>query len=94
MTDEEVEAMANKLALQMRDAVNEDNKANQNGRPALSKLMLVDQVTKDLRKLSVQEKFLDIGGISMLGRWLEPLPDRTYPNINVAKEILNTLNSL
>lgn len=42
MTDEEVEAMANKLALQMRDAVNEDNKANQNGRPALSKLMLVD----------------------------------------------------
>jgi len=56
--------------------------------------MLVDQVTKDLRKLSVQEKFLDIGGISMLGRWLEPLPDRTYPNINVAKEVLNTLNSL
>ena len=94
MKEEEIDEVANGLAILMRDAVNEDNQANLQGKPALSKLMLVDKITKDLRNLSVQEKFLDIGGISMLGRWLEPLPDKTYPNINVAKEILYTLNSL
>lgn len=30
----------------------------------------------------------------MLGRWLEPLPDGTYPNINLAREILLTINQL
>lgn len=94
MKEDEIDEVANGLAILMRDAVNEDNQANLEGKPALSKLMLVDKITKDLRNLSVQEKFLDIGGISMLGRWLEPLPDKTYPNINVAKEILYTLNSL
>ena len=78
----------------MCDAVNEDNKANSQGRPALNKMMLLDSVNRDLRKLAIQEKFLDIGGISMLGRWLEPLPDGTYPNATVAKEILMTINSL
>lgn len=94
MTDEEIDAHAKNIAQQMRDAVNDDNKANAEGRPALHKLMLLDQVNRDLRKLSIQEKFLDIGGISMLGRWLEPLPDGTYPNVQVAKEILMTINSL
>lgn len=94
MKEEEIDEMANNLAILMRDAVNQDNQANLEGKPALSKLMLVDRITKELRNLSVQEKFLDIGGISMLGRWLEPLPDRTYPNLNVVKEILNMLNSL
>ena len=30
----------------------------------------------------------------MLAKWLEPLPDGTYPNINIARDILTTVNSL
>ncbi len=30
----------------------------------------------------------------MLGHWLEPLPDKTYPNIQIVQEILNTLHIL
>ena len=30
----------------------------------------------------------------MLGHWLEPLPDKTYPNILIVQEILNTVNAL
>ncbi len=49
---------------------------------------------RDLRKLAIQEKFLNIGGITILAKWLEPLPDSTYPNINIARDILTTVNSL
>jgi hypothetical protein len=30
----------------------------------------------------------------MLGHWLEALPDHTYPNVTIVKEILNTINAL
>ena len=30
----------------------------------------------------------------MLGHWLESLPDGTYPDIAIVKEILNTINAL
>jgi hypothetical protein len=53
MTDEEIDAHAKKIAQQMCDAVNDDNKANSEGRPALNKLMLLDSVNRDLRKLAI-----------------------------------------
>lgn len=37
---------------------------------------------------------MEIGGIGLLGRWLEALPDGTYPNISVVREILMTINAL
>lgn len=55
---------------------------------------MLDDVCRELRKLSIQERFMDNGGISVLGRWLEPLPDGTFPNINVVKEVLVTINAL
>lgn len=70
MTDDEIEENARMLCDKMRDAVNEDNRANAEKRPALCKLMLLDKVTRDLRKIAVQEKFLDLGGLQWLGRWL------------------------
>ena len=45
MKEEEIDEMANNLAILMRDAVNQDNQANLEGKPALSKLMLVDRIT-------------------------------------------------
>ena len=47
----------------MHEAVDNDNIENANGRPALNKLILLDQVCRDLRKLAIQEKFLDLGGL-------------------------------
>ena len=33
-------------------------------------------------------------GCKILGKWLEELPDGTYPNSNVAIEILHCISSL
>jgi hypothetical protein len=59
----------------MADAYHADIKANKSGKPALSKLILLDQVCRELKKLSIQEVFLDNMGQNMLGHWLERLPD-------------------
>jgi hypothetical protein len=37
----------------MAQAFYDDNKANQNGKPALNKFMLLDQVCRELKKLSI-----------------------------------------
>jgi hypothetical protein len=78
----------------MLAAFHDDNEANEKSKPALQKLVSLDSVCRELKKLSVQEAFLDINGCTQLGNWLEPLPDGTYPNINIVREILNTINAL
>jgi transcription factor SPN1 len=78
----------------MAQAYHDDNKANSSGKPALNKLMSLDQVCRELKKLSIQEIFIDKKGCTLLGHWLEPLPDKTYPNILIVQEILNTVNAL
>lgn len=35
-----------------------------------------------------------MGGIVMLGHWLEPLPDGTYPNLQVCTEVLQLVSLL
>ena len=37
----------------MQDAVEKDNHANRNHKPALKKLLLLEEVTKELRRISI-----------------------------------------
>jgi hypothetical protein len=53
MSEEQIEKSANDLVKCMHEAVDNDNIANANGKPALNKLMLLDQVCRDLRKLAI-----------------------------------------
>ena len=45
---------SDKLAEEMLNAVNSDNAANKEGRPALKKFMLLDHVSSELRNLDIQ----------------------------------------
>jgi len=47
--------MAQELGEKMRDAVTKDNENNKNGIPALNKLMLLDEVTRELKRSSLQQ---------------------------------------
>ena len=78
----------------MQDAVEKDNKANEAGRPALKKLLMLEDVTKELRRIAIQDKFLENGGCIVLATWIEALPDGTYPNLSVVQEILQCLDNL
>jgi len=50
------------------------------GKPGLQKIMMAKEVYEALRKINIQEKFLDMGGARVLSEWLDLLPDNTYPN--------------
>lgn len=78
----------------MKLAVEADNQSNSKRKPALQKLMQLDEVTKELRRIPIQQDFLDRGGCNALADWLYPLPDGTYPNVKVVNEILQVVDTL
>ena len=94
LSDEQAEEIARALYDKMVKAFESDNKQNEAKKPALGKLILLDEVTRELRKQAIQEKFISGGYCSILGHWLEPLPDGTYPNINVTTEMLHCIGAL
>ena len=51
-------------------------------------------MTKELRRIPIQEDFLDQGGCEELADWLYPLPDGTYPNVKIVQEILDVVDTL
>ena len=94
MSEEELKKSAQTLIREMQDAVERDNEANEKGRPALKKLLLLDHVCQELRRIAIQHFFLESGGCTVLGEWLDVLPDGTYPNLSVVQEMLGCLDSL
>lgn len=62
--------------------------------PALKKYLLVEEVSRQLRRSAISTVFLENGGCGLLGQWLEPLPDGTFPNLTVVQEILATIDLL
>jgi len=60
----------------------------------LKKLLNLDKVTKELRRIPLQSYFLDSGGCHTLADWLYPLPDGTYPNVKVVTEIPGVVDTL
>lgn len=53
MTEEELKRAAQGLIREMQDAVERDNEANEKGRPALKKLLLLDHVCQELRRIAI-----------------------------------------
>lgn len=61
-----------------------DKEAFSQKKPALRKLLMANEVYESLRKINVQERFLELGGCRVLADWLDMLPDGTFPNFNLA----------
>lgn len=53
MTDEERQKAAHDLILQMKKVVMQDNESNGNRKPALQKLLNLDPITKELRRIPI-----------------------------------------
>lgn len=94
MSDAEIQTIAQELATKMQRAVEEDNANNVKKLPALKKYLLVEEVSRQLRRSAISQVFLENGGCGLLGQWLEPLPDGTFPNLTVVQEILSTVDLL
>lgn len=78
----------------MNEACDADIDANKGNRPALSKIKFLPKVQEVLASLTLQTHLIDCGVLHALRKWLEPLPDKTLPNIRIREALLRGLEHL
>ncbi|WFD19705.1 Transcription factor iws1 [Malassezia caprae] len=90
MADEEVSALRSEMIV----AADEDEEANRYKHPATSKLRLLPRVVSTLQKTHLQQAIMDNNLLEGVKRWLEPLPDRSLPALNIQRELFGVLESM
>ncbi|TFY69515.1 hypothetical protein EVG20_g3130 [Dentipellis fragilis] len=88
--DEEV----SRLREAMLSAADDDEKSNKHKLPATAKLKLLPHVMEVLRKTGLSQSIVDNNLLEGVRRWLEPLPDRSLPALNIQREFMETLQKL
>lgn len=88
--DEEV----SRLREAMLNAAADDEQANRDKLPATNKLRLLPQVMEVLRKQSLSQSIIDNNLLEGVRRWLEPLPDRSLPALNIQRDFFPVLRRM
>jgi len=88
--DEEV----SRLREAMLSAAADDEQANRDRLPATSKLRLLPQVMDVLRKTALAQSIIDNNLLEGVRRWLEPLPDKSLPALDIQKEFFPILRKM
>ncbi|KAF4596274.1 Transcription factor iws1 [Pleurotus pulmonarius] len=78
----------------MINAADQDDIAIKEGNPALQKLRLLPEVMDVLRKASLAQSIVDNNLLQGVRRWLEPLPDRSIPALNIQREFFPLLKKM
>ncbi|OBZ83588.1 Transcription factor IWS1 [Choanephora cucurbitarum] len=78
----------------MRNASEEDSVANGERRPALAKLKMLTEASTMLTNKHLYDAILDNGLLDVIRLWLEPLPDRSLPSLDIQSEMLGVLDKL
>lgn len=94
LTDEEIDAIVSELIHTMNRACENDIENNRNKKIAYHKLDMLNDVLLKLLKPDWREKYIQHGVLSVIRKWLEPLPDRTIPNIKIRTGMLKILESV
>ncbi|KAI5179704.1 transcription factor SPN1 [Nematocida sp. AWRm80] len=68
-----------------------DIELNKEGKPAVKKLSVIEDIYTKLLNKKIQEELLDFGLLSLLKKWLEPLPDGSLPPQEIKQPILTIL---
>ncbi|GAA5887017.1 hypothetical protein JCM6882_009417 [Rhodosporidiobolus microsporus] len=87
------EAVA-KMRSSMMTACDQDLEENELGRPAVHKLRLLPQVVEIMQKTALAETIVENGMLEAVKRWLEPLPDRSLPALNIQRPLFNLLRTI
>ncbi|KAL1930701.1 hypothetical protein VTP01DRAFT_10863 [Rhizomucor pusillus] len=88
--DEELMALRER----MRNAADEDTMANNERRPATAKLKMLNEAMNILTNKRIQDNILDNQLLDAIRVWLEPLPDRSLPSLDIQSQMLDALDSL
>lgn len=82
------------LSERMRLAAQADAEANAEKRIATAKLKLLPEVQRILRSQALYDSILDNNMLVSMKHWLEPLPDKSLPALNIQKTIFDALQAL
>ncbi|KAI8979279.1 hypothetical protein BDF20DRAFT_939492 [Mycotypha africana] len=82
------------LRERMKTAAEEDAMSNEQRKAALAKLKMLGEVTNMLTNKHLQDSVLDNGLLESIRLWLEPLPDRSLPSLDIQVEMLDILDKL
>ncbi|KAK9172499.1 TFIIS helical bundle-like domain protein [Cryptosporidium meleagridis] len=78
----------------MKDAANKDEIAYSDGKVAISKLKMIDEVFKRVSMNNQSNYFISEGVLDVLSQWLSPFKDGTLPNLSIRNKILKLISSI
>ncbi|WRX28332.1 hypothetical protein QQP08_020819 [Theobroma cacao] len=78
-SSEEISLFVGKVLAELTIVPEDDAQLNREGQPAINKLKKLPFLTEVLSKKNFQLQFLDHGVLTLLKKWLEPLPDGSLP---------------
>lgn len=88
--DEEVSRLKETMIL----AAEEDIASNRDRLPATSKLKMLPQVVEILQKNGYAQSIIDNNLLEGVRRWLEPLPDKSLPALNIQTAFFDILGKM
>ncbi|KAF7457244.1 putative IWS1 transcription factor [Cryptosporidium felis] len=78
----------------MKEAAENDIIAYSEGKIAISKLKLVDEVCKKVSMSNLSGYFVTEGVLDVLSQWLSPFKDGTLPNLSIRTKVLKLLSCI
>lgn len=92
--DHQADAEVADLRSAMMMAAEDDVMSNEDRKPALAKLRLLPRVVDGLQKSHWQQSIFDSNLLEAVRRFLEPLPDKSLPALNIQRELFKALEKL
>jgi len=87
----ELEEEAKPFLERMDQAAENDEQAVSQKRPALKKLVMIDEVCETLARRDMQRPLLDQDLLTICKRWIQPLPNGQLGNITVRQRLLGAI---
>lgn len=78
----------------MKDAANKDEVAYSDGKVAISKLKMIDEVCRKVSMSNLSNYFISEGVLDILSQWLSPFNDGSLPNLSIRNKILKLISGI
>ena len=88
---EEIEDEVKVFLHHMDEAAEQDEQAVKERRPATKKLQMLNQVCDLLTRRDMQRILLDFDLLTVVKRWVQPLPNGTLGNVTVRQRVLESV---
>lgn len=89
-----IELECQELLQNLSEAIEKDIQSNKLGQPGLQKLKIVEPLLAKLKNSSIMEYFLDHDGLEYLSRFLQKLPDGSWPLSTVRTKVFGLIYDL